>query len=255
MTFQAGIVGAALLLACASVQAIPSTITYVNWTSATSGANGTVNGTLGAVNVTYSGDVYFAQVNNSGIQYWTQPNPSALPYTGNSVIANAPSRTDIITLNEPGAAPGASPVVNDFNTLTFSRPVVNPIMLINSLGQGGAQIPDNVFYTFSATPVLLSVGQSYWNYNPAGNALTLSGTTLSGLEGNGAIEFLGTFTNISWTTTGTEDYQDGSLPSGWNGITVGADLGSGVPDGGTTVALLGMGLVGLASLRRWFARA
>ena len=247
---HAGVIGGALLLACASAQAIPSTITYANWTSETSGASGSVSGNIGAVNVTYSGDVYFAQVNNSGIQYWTQPNPSSLPYTGNAVIGNAPSTTDIIALNQPGAKPGASPIVNDFNTLTFSQPVLNPIMLINSLGQGGV----NVSYIFNHTPALLSVGQGYWG--GTSTALQVNGATLtlSGQEGTGAIEFLGLFSSISWTTTGTEDFVSDGFPSGWEGITVGADVPSGVPDGGATIGLLGMGLVGLASLRKWFAQ-
>jgi hypothetical protein len=250
-SLQAAVLGGALLLACSSAQAIPNTITYVNWTSETSGASGSVNGTLGAVNVTYSGDVYFAQVNNSGIQYWTQPNPSSLPYTGNAVIGNAPSTTDIIALNQPGARPGASPIVNDFNTLTFSQAILNPVMLINSLGQGNA----NISYIFNQTPTLLSVGQGYWGGTPSALQVNGATLTLSGQEGTGAIQFLGLISSISWTTTGTEDFPSAGFPSGWEGITVGADVPSGVPDGGATIGLLGMGMVGLASLRKWLARA
>jgi hypothetical protein len=196
-----------------------ASITYTDWISAgTPGVYATAFGTLnlpgGPVNVAYNGEFSVAQLNNTGTQYWTEPNPSALPYTGNLVVGNAPSTSDIIELSEPSG--------QEANKITFSQPVANPIMLINSLGSSGRNI--TVSYAFNDPFTLLSAGQGY--FGGTATTLTASGQTLSGTEGAGAIEFIGNVTSISWTTTGSEN---------WNGFTIGA-----APDGGTTLGLLGM---------------
>jgi hypothetical protein len=225
------IIALSLFAGLTSTAIAGSPISYTDWTSASApGVSASASGTLtlssGTVNVSYSGEFAFAQVNNGGAQYWTQPDPSDLPYTGNAVVGNAPSTTDIIALSEQ------SPT--EVNTITFSQAVLNPIMLINSLGNGGA----GVSYVFNQTPTLLSAGEGYWGGNPS--TLTLSGNMLTGYEGAGAIEFLGEVSTISWSTEGGEY---------WNGITVGA-VTNRVPDGGTTLALLGLSLSCLAGFRR-----
>ena len=222
--FSAGMIGAA-------AYAGNQTIDYTSWTSASPivNGNGTVGGTLttqgGPVSVSYSGNVAFSQINDSGTQFWTQPNPSLQPYTGNSVIANAPISPDIVALDETTAGP---------NTITFSQAVDNPIMLINSLGQGGV----NVKYNFNQSFILLGAGQGFFG----GDATSLSQpdpTTLSGNEGAGAIEFLGPVSQISWTTSGGEF---------WNGFTLGATDVQSVPDQFSTFS----GLLGvLGSLGLW----
>jgi hypothetical protein len=179
--------------------------------------------------VSYSGEFAFAQINGSGIQYWTEPNPSLPPYTGNSVVGNAPSSSDIIALSEPDGT--------ETNTITFSAPILDPIMLINRLGAGST-----VDYDFVQTPTLLSAGQGYWGGNAS--TLTLSGSNvLAGTEGAGALEFVGDVSSITWTTQGAEY---------WNGFTIGAvtQQTQGVPDGGTTLTLVSMGFGALAAFRR-----
>src|SRR5580658_10784495 len=96
---------ASLLLAgLASTAMAGDPITYTDWTSASApGLSATASGTMslssGTVNVTYSGEFAFAQVNNGGIQYWTQPDaPTSQPFTGNALVGNAPSTSDIIAL-------------------------------------------------------------------------------------------------------------------------------------------------------------
>lgn len=221
-----------LFAGLASTALASDPISYTDWTSASSpGVNASASGTLtlssGTVNVTYNGEFAFAQVNNGGNQYWTEGSPP--PYTGNAVVGNAPSTSDIIALSEQSA--------NEVNTITFSQAVLNPIMLINSLGQPGL----GVSYVFNQPVTLLSAGQGYWGGNAT--SMTLSGTTLTGFEGAGALEFLGEINSISWTTRGGEY---------WNGFTIGAvtEQSQGVPDGGTTVALLGMSLACLSGFRR-----
>ncbi len=230
------IVAVSVLAGLASTARAGQPIAYTDWTSASApGTSASASGTLtlssGTVNVSYSGEFAFAQVNNSGGQYWTQPNSLALPYTGNAVVGNAPSTTDIIALQEQG---GSSIV----DTVTFSQPVLDPIMLINSLGQGGV----GVSYVFNQPFTLLSAGLGYWGGNAT--TLTASGDTLTGYEGAGAIEFSGDVSSISWTTRNGEY---------WNGITVGAvtnQVTNQAPDGGTTLGLLGMSLSCLFGFKR-----
>jgi hypothetical protein len=225
---------ASILAGLASSAMAGNSITYTDWTSASApGVSATAGGTMalssGTVDVTYDGEFTFAQINDGGTQFWTEPNPSLLPYTGNSVVGNAPSSPDIIALEEQSQT--------EVNTITFSTPVLDPIMLINSLGTPSSEVS----YVFTQTPTLLSAGQGYWGGNAT--SLSLSGDTLSGAEGAGALEFQGEISSITWTISGAEF---------WNGFTIGAvtQQTQGVPDGGTTLALVGMGFGALAAFRR-----
>ena len=77
----------------------------------------------------------------------------------------------------------------------FSRPVTNPIIAIFSLG-AVSQLAELVFpksYSLS----LESGGPSTWY---GGSSVVLNGTTVSGMEGNGTIQFNGTFSAINFTT-------------------------------------------------------
>lgn len=206
--------------------ATPVTYTYVSWTSATasSGAtNGSATGTITSggqtVTVSYSGDVAGAQTNNSGTNYY---NPAST--FENSTVANAPTSPDIIQLSEASSYT---------DTLTFSSAIVNPIIDIVSLGGGGS-----VSYTFNAAPTILGQGTDDWG--GCNTCLSVSGDTLTGTEGSGVIQFDGSFTSITWTTTGGEY---------WNGITVGDVAATPTPEPGS-IFLLGSGLAGLALLMR-----
>lgn len=201
-----------------------ATISYVDWTSATAGYPGSAGGTMlgGTVNVSYSGEVEFAQT-SGGSYYWTEGSPA--PYTGNAVIGNTPDTSDIIALTGQGQI---------LNTLTFDKPVANPVMLLISLGQ--PNLP--VIYAFNQSFTFLSSGVGY--YGGSSGALYQSGNAVIGYEGHGAIQFNGTFNSISWYAIGDEN---------WHGFTVGAASAT-VPDVMSTFGALLCGLTSLGFIRR-----
>ncbi|MBU0545190.1 MAG: PEP-CTERM sorting domain-containing protein [Proteobacteria bacterium] len=175
------------------------------------------------VYVAYSGSYSFAQL-GSGINYWTEGNPK--PYTGNSVVDNAPTASELIALN-----------LATTNTVTFSRPVVDPIMAIVSMGQGGLPVT----YDFNAPFIVLSEGRGYWG---DGTYTLADGDLLIGRELHAAIQFSGTFSQISWSSTSEN----------WHGFTFGiAGNAQQVPEP-ATMLLLGFGLFGLAGISRKFKK-
>jgi hypothetical protein len=195
-------------------------VSWTDWTSAVIGPSGSASGTMGTVSVTYSGEVLFAQT-SEGINYW---NPSA-PYLS-QYVDNAPPDSDIVALV------GGNQTVN---RITFSSPVVNPVMAIVSLGNAAAVVQ----YRFDTPFDVLSSEKGYWGGGP--NSLTeLDGNILSGIEGHGAIQFFGTYTSISWTVPQAEY---------WHGFTVGVDPPSAVPQP-PTVWLLIAGVASLAILKQ-----
>lgn len=220
-----------LTLAISSVFAVSlsqaATYSYATWdTDTLSSGNtaGTVSGTItlggSTVNVTYSGDVASqTQVSGStGINYFGA-SPSS--YIGGPA-GNAPGADNtIIALDEQASFT---------NTITFSSAVVNPIIDVMSLGNYATPVS----YTFSGTPVIVASGGGIWGGSAA--ALSVNGNTVTGTEGYGAIEFVGTFTSLSFTTTGGES---------WNGITVGAQVPAAVTPEPSSL-LLGLGALGIA---------
>lgn len=176
-----------------------ATIFYTDWTTASQGALGRAAGAITlpsstAIGVSYTGDVESPTQINGGINYWS---PSS-PYL-NAMVSNVPSNTDIISLQ------GGTGYTN---TVTFSRPVKNPIMLIVSLGQVSPSFLP-VSYNFNTPFTILSSGAGY--YGGSAGSLTQIGTRLEGKEGHGAIQFVGTVTSISWTS----NYEY------WHGFTFG----------------------------------
>jgi len=197
----------AIVMMASAVTAHASTIYYADWTAATlstpaadGSASGTITTPTGILSISYTGDVgLWTQVNNAGIDYYS-PFPSV--YT-NATVSNLPASVDIITLSQTKAYT---------NTLVFSAAVTNPILDLVSLGAIWAPVS----YNFNATPLLLSQSAGYGG---CGSCLSVSSNTLTGTEGNGVVEFVGTFNQLSWTTTGVEQ---------WNGFTVGV---AGMADG------------------------
>ena len=103
------------------------------------------------------------------------------------------------------------------DTITFSKPVVNPVMAIWSLGAPGTTASFN--FTASEPFTIESGGPSAEFGGSAifvcsGNSLAVCGT-----EGNGTIQFQGTFSTISWTNPAFENYYGFALgaPSSTSG--------------------------------------
>jgi hypothetical protein len=215
----------ALFLILAAAPAKAAQIYWTDWTSKSYGTPGSAAGTItfpgsNVVNVSYVGEI----ISTGDQGNWDQ---NAGTYTKAGIVDNQPSPANVsIQLM------GGNSIVN---TLTFSNPVLNPIMAIQSLGGG-----NQVYYEFGESFTLLSQGGGHWG----GSTTSLSqvGNKLYGKEGNGIIQFTGTYSSISWTVPNAEYYHM---------FTVGAP--STVPLPGA-VLLFAPGLAGLIAVKRRFKK-
>lgn len=169
-----------------SMTAANATVVWTDWTSGTiSSTSGSATGTMGSVGVSYLGE---NQCLNCFVSNWS---PATSWQAG--PVTNAPPGNSSIRL-----IGGNADVVD---TLTFSTPVLNPVLAIVSLGQGGINASFNFDPTLSFS--LLGGGPSTsWGGFP----LSSSGSTVFGNEGNGLVLFSGLVSEISWTNPASENY-------------------------------------------------
>lgn len=145
----------------------------------------------GKVKVKFVGPtLYFAQVGDGGTDYWSG---AAYDVTGE------PPGTDILAFK------GGTDKQTD--KISFSRPVVNPVMAVMSLGRSG--IPTR--YVFGQVPTLVSSGVGF--FGGCDTCLTIKRKTLTGTEGHGVVQFIGTYSSITWKQPDFEF---------WHGLTTGA---------------------------------
>lgn len=204
---------AALMMTLASAPA-----GMIDWTTWANNTQGTITMPQGPVGVTYSGQLYGLAANYPS---WT-PTPT---FADGSVVANAPAPSGgMIRLTGGNSA---------LQTVSFSEPVHNPVVAIWSLGQPGLEAS----FVFDQTPTFISGGPSA---EFGGTPITVSGNTVSGLEGNGTVMFLGDYSSLSWTNPQFENYY---------GFTVGATA---VPEPGTLAmgSVVGAGVLGFVAKRR-----
>jgi len=229
-----------LVAVCAAslTSAHADTIAWTKWTSATPGnpgsATGTINSALyGTITVTYSGQVSALETNYPS---WSP----ASTFTGGSV-GNAPPAAN----NSIGLV-GGQPYTE---TINFSTPVVDPIFAIWSLGAPG--VP--AFFNFTDSEPFNNLGGG-GSAEYGGTGLVISGNSIFGREGNGIVQFIGTYSSLTFTTPNFESFY--AFTVGENSTLT--DNGtptppsSAVPEPGT-LSLLTLGLFGLS--RRAFKRA
>ncbi len=217
-----------------SVPAHADPVAWTNWSSQTSGNPGSASGTMGDTAVTYSGQTF-------GL---TSGYPSFDPISSytSAAIDNAPSASGGVIQMSGGT--------NLSESITFSAPVVNPIIAIWSLGAAGMTAS---FDFTSSEPFTVVAGGPSAEY---GGASIYQGTgpdseNVYGQEGNGVIEFIGTYSTIDFTTPDAES---------WYGFTVGEDTvlndpPTVTPEPGTlSLFCLGLGVAALPLLRSSMAR-
>ena len=218
---RTALLGCLITVTSLCATATSAATTWTDWTSAAVGNPGSAAGTLNGVQVTYSGEVGGSVLNGTS-NIWA-PNSS---FIGGTVTTSPSTVGDDIRLL--GAFTGT-------NTLAFGAPLQNPVFAIWSLGQPGLAAS----FTFNATPTLEAGGP---NSQFAGQTITVLGNVVSGSEGNGVVQFTGTFGSISWTNTFENFY---AFTVGLNG-PIGA-----VPEPETYAMLLaGLGLLGFMARRR-----
>jgi hypothetical protein len=220
------VLGACLLAGLAG-SATAAPVYWAEWTSAHRTDPSQVVGTItipgvGPVGVTYTGDWVVSNLNDTGTNYWLPPST----YADGTMVDNAPSRTDLVGLFE---ATGTC-------TVTFSQPVVNPVMAVVGLGRTGVAATT----TFDAPFNIVAHGPGYFGN---GSFTEEGDTTLQGQNGNGTIQFLAPVSMIQWT-----------IPRGvyWYGFTVGiggeAGPGPGPGPGPSPASIPAPGALLLASL-------
>lgn len=196
----------------------------VGWTDWTSIGSNSASGTMGGVTVSVSSTTAMNGVSQTGCgtNYWTEPNAADPAYTGGTV-SNAPTNCEQVGLNSANTV-----------TVTFSTAIDTLYMALLSVGQPRY----TVTYDFDRAFVIDSEGAGYWG-NDVTDGVMGAGDTLAMQEFHGVLRFTSPVSSLTFSTAPAEY---------WHAFTFGTGELS-VPEPGT-LALLGLGLVGIAAMRR-----
>jgi len=201
--------------------AVADTVDWAQWSNPVPGPAGSASAVFATTGISanYSGE----------LQQFVPNYPTYLPpgtFNGGNVD-NAPAQADGIIRIFGGPNGGT-------NTITFSEAVLNPVLAIWSLGQGGI----NAQFAFDQ-PFTIESGGPSAEYG--GPSITAVGNTVFGNEGNGTIQFTGLLTSISWTNPVFEN---------WYGFTVGTPVAA-IPEPETYALMLaGLAAMGAVARRR-----
>jgi hypothetical protein len=217
LTYCACTVGIALLLAV-SASAAPVPIVWTTWSSNTDGTLSNLG-----IDVTYAGELL-------GLTSEPQWLPIST-FSGGVVVNPPPTPSD--SIREEGGT-------NMVDSVTFSKPVVNPVMAIWSLGASDVLARFD-FETGSGPFAIQSGGPSLQHLGSSIVVCSNDPSAVCGLDSNGTLVFHGTFSKIEWTQPIHEVFY---------AMTVGAP----VPEP-STLLLLGSAGLGLAGyVRKRFGR-
>ena len=134
-----------------------------------------------------------------------------------------------------GLAPSDLIQINDPSTFTlnFDQTVTDLYMSLVSVGQKNKPVS----YIFNDAFSVVSAGANNWGYG----SYAVSGNTFTGKEYNGVLHFSGSFDSISFSTNPNEY---------WHGFNFASFTPTSSVSEPASLALLGLGLCGLAAARR-----
>jgi hypothetical protein len=204
-----------MLALSAGAASAADTASWAHWT----GTTGTFVQNSNTVTVTYTGD------SHDGDQRAAIFDTAPSSFTAPPLVTNTPGANGTIDMT------GGHATVNSFH---FSQAVVDPLVALWSIGNSGTPVTFN--FLDDAKFSILSQGAGNWG----GGSLVQAGNSVTGREGNGLLQFKGTYTDISFTTPDYESYY---------GATVGAIAA--VPEPETYAMILaGLGVIGAMVRRR-----
>ena len=163
-------------------------VTWATWITATLGNNGIARGNIGGISVTYTGQIFDFQ---NGYPQWLP----ASSYIGGDV-SNAPPLGNLV---------GIEGGTTQTETITFSKPVVNPVLAIWSLGDANT-LAEFVFNPQEPFSIIAGGPSIQFGGGPIYTGGTCPAYGVCGEEANGVIQFDGTFTSITWTNPLFEGY-------------------------------------------------
>jgi hypothetical protein len=229
-------------LLAALLAATPTLASAQSWTDWTSGNAGSFGGTLFGSSVTFAGGNVGGQFGNgtdatgslsqngNGNNYFSFNSGNAYNQGGQTVPG-----LGLVQFNGESAS----------NTITFGTAVVNPYFAFVSVGQPNQPVTydfgSDIFTMLSDNT---NAGDcAYWACGTNSVGVGNSASALTGNEFSGMIQFIGTFSSISFSTANDEN---------WHAFTVGADGAASVTPEPATMTMLATGLVGLvgAGIRR-----
>ncbi len=200
----------------------------VNW-AASSTNNGLGTGQLDGITVNYQSVAGF----NSGETF-----------AENWPIYQGTAAATAVTFQTGGVLGGGATGTTE--TISFSAPVVNPVLLVNFLGGLGNTF-DGDFFNFNGNSFTVL---SAFNATQSGNTMAATTAVTDSADDGYTIKFNGTFgpsNPLSFTYASDGKGLDNLQTVAF---TIGVPSASAVPDSGKSALLFGLGLAAVALCRR-----